>query len=125
VPVKKEGHLSAAPTVKETRTVGEEVRSQKFVPARHDLSSPTSATKSAKPGHAPRSSAIYRLIWPLRLPQGGRLLRQAGWSVSDGRVERIWKREGLKVPHKQPKRNRLWLTDDSCIRLRPEHPNHV
>jgi len=28
------------------------------------------------------------------------LLRQAGWSVSDGRVERIWKREGLKVPHK-------------------------
>jgi putative transposase len=53
------------------------------------------------------------------------LLRQAGWSVSDGRVERIWKREGLKVPHKQPKRGRLWLTDGSCIRLRPEHPNHV
>ena len=53
------------------------------------------------------------------------LLRQAGWSVSDGRVERIWRREGLKVPHKQPKRGRLWLTDGSCIRLRPEHPNHV
>jgi putative transposase len=53
------------------------------------------------------------------------LLRQAGWSVSDGRVERIWKRQGLKVPHKQPKRGRLWLTDGSCIRLRPEHPNHV
>ncbi len=53
------------------------------------------------------------------------LLRQAGWSVSDGRVERIWKREGLKVPQKQPKRGRLWLTDGSCIRLRPEHPNHV
>ena len=53
------------------------------------------------------------------------LLRHAGWSVSDGRVERICKREGLKVPHKQPKRGRLWLTDGSCIRLRPEHPNHV
>lgn len=53
------------------------------------------------------------------------LLRQAGWSVSDGRVERIWKREGLKVPQKQPKRGRLWLTDGSCIRLRPERPNHV
>jgi transposase InsO family protein len=26
------------------------------------------------------------------------LLRQAGWSVSDGRIERIWKREGLRVP---------------------------
>jgi len=53
------------------------------------------------------------------------LLRQAGWSVSDGRVERVWRREGLKVPSKQPKRGRLWLTDGSCIRLRPEHPNHV
>ena len=35
------------------------------------------------------------------------LLRDAGWSVSDGRVERLWKREGLKVPSKQPKRGRL------------------
>ncbi len=34
-------------------------------------------------------------------------------------------REGLKVPQKQPKRGRLWLNDGSCIRLRPEHPNHV
>ncbi len=53
------------------------------------------------------------------------LLRQAGWSVSDGRVERVWRREGLKVPSKQPKRRRLWLTAGSCIRLRPEHPNDV
>lgn len=41
------------------------------------------------------------------------------------RVERIWRREGLKVPQKQPPRRRLWLTDGSCIRLRPQHPNHV
>ena len=33
--------------------------------------------------------------------------------------------EGLKVPKKQPKRGRLWLNDGSCIRLRPERPNHV
>ena len=26
------------------------------------------------------------------------LLRDAGWSVNDKRVERIWRREGLKVP---------------------------
>jgi putative transposase len=37
----------------------------------------------------------------------------------------IWRREGLKVPDKQPKRGRLWLADGSCIRLRPEHRNHV
>ena len=49
----------------------------------------------------------------------------AGWVVNDKRVERIWRREGLKVPAKQPKRGRLWLADGSCIRLRPEHRNHV
>ena len=54
------------------------------------------------------------------------LLRsRAGWVVNDKRVERIWRREGLKVPHKQPKRGRLWLGDGSCIRLRAERPNHV
>jgi transposase InsO family protein len=53
------------------------------------------------------------------------LLRSAGWLVNDKRVERIWRREGLKVPKKQPKRGRLWLTDGSCVRLRPAHRNHV
>ncbi len=53
------------------------------------------------------------------------MLRDAGWSVSDGRVERLWRREGLKVPLKQPKKGRLWLNDGSCVRLRPEHRNHV
>ncbi len=53
------------------------------------------------------------------------LLRDAGWAVNLKRVERIWRREGLKVPAKQPKRKRLWLNDGSCIRLRPERPNHV
>ncbi len=53
------------------------------------------------------------------------LLRQAGWHVNSKRVERIWRQEGLKVPAQQPKRERLWLGDGSCIRLRPERPNHV
>lgn len=54
------------------------------------------------------------------------LLRsQAGWVVNDKRVERIWRREGLKVPARQPKKGRLWLGDGSCIRLRAERPNHV
>ncbi|MES0865028.1 IS3 family transposase [Ruegeria sp. SCPT10] len=53
------------------------------------------------------------------------LLREAGWSVSDGRIERLWRREGLKVPVKQPKKGRLWLNDGSCVRLRPEYRNHV
>ena len=53
------------------------------------------------------------------------LLRREGWHVNHKRVERIWRREGLKVPPKQPKRGRLWLNDGSCIRLRPSWRNHV
>jgi len=53
------------------------------------------------------------------------LLRREGWRVNHKRVERLWRREGVKVPQKQPKRGRLWLNDGSCLRLRPEHRNHV
>jgi transposase InsO family protein len=53
------------------------------------------------------------------------LLNMEGWDVGKDRVFSIWQREGLKVPQKQPKRARLWLADGSCIRLRPEHVNHV
>ena len=52
-------------------------------------------------------------------------LRLEGWRVNPKRVARIWREEGLKVPKKQPKRRRLWLGDGSCIRLRPQHRNHV
>jgi len=55
----------------------------------------------------------------------GELLRRTGWQVNDKRVERLWRREGLKVPAKQSKRGRLWLADGSCIRLRPQHRIHV
>ena len=53
------------------------------------------------------------------------LLRDAGWQVNDKRVERLWRREGLKVPMKQPKKGRLWLNDGSCVRFRPQYRNHV
>jgi len=50
------------------------------------------------------------------------LLQAAGWPVGK---ERIWRREGLKVPQKQRPRGRLWLNDGSCVRLRPERPKYV
>lgn len=53
------------------------------------------------------------------------ILRNEGNKVNHKRVERIWREEGLKPPRKQNKKRRLWLTDGSCIRLRPEHRNHV
>ena len=53
------------------------------------------------------------------------LLTEQGWFVGKDRVQRIWRREGLKVPKKQKPRGRLWLNDGSCVRLRAERPNHV
>ncbi len=81
-----------------------------------------------RPDEAPLTRDILRLAG-----QYGRygyrrvhaLLREEGWQVSHSRVMRIWRREGLRVPQKQPKRGRLWLADGSCIRLRPERRNHV
>jgi len=53
------------------------------------------------------------------------LLRPEGWHVNHKRIEQLWRREGLKVPAKQPKRSRLWLNDGSCVRLRPLWKDHV
>ena len=47
------------------------------------------------------------------------------WNVNVKRVWRIWRRERLKVPTKQPKRGRLWFNDGSCTRLGPSRRNHV
>lgn len=58
-------------------------------------------------------------------PRINALLRHEGWHVNHKRVERIWRRAGLKVPRKQPRRGRLWLNDGSCVRLRPERKDHV
>jgi putative transposase len=55
----------------------------------------------------------------------GALLKAAGWCVNAKRVERIWRREGLKVPSRQPARGRVWDGDDSCLRLRPERRDRV
>lgn len=53
------------------------------------------------------------------------MLHREGWRVNHKRIERLWRREGLKVPQRQPKRGRLWLSDGSCIRRRAERKDHV
>jgi len=52
-------------------------------------------------------------------------LQAGGWQVGKDRVQRIWRREGLKVPSRHEPRSRLWLNDGACVRLRPLHRNHV
>ena len=64
-------------------------------------------------------------IWQNRISHGDELDEQQGTKINHKRVERIWQEEGLKLPKKQIKKRRLWLTDVSCVRLRPECRNHV
>ena len=45
------------------------------------------------------------------------LLRDTGWQVNDKRVERLWRREGLKVPMKQPTKVRIWINPSRDIAL--------
>lgn len=90
------------------------------------------STQWRKPWRAADEEALTHAILDLATRYGRygykritALLRADGWRVNHKRVARIWRREGLKVPMKQPKRGRLWLNDGSCVRLRPEHRNHV
>ena len=90
------------------------------------------STQRKVPGAADDEAALTESITDLARRYGRygyrritALLRAEGWRCNHKRVERIWRREGLKVPARQPKRSRLWLNDGSCVRLRPERPNHV
>lgn len=53
-----------------------------------------------------------------------RLLEQ-GWSVNRKRVQRLWREEGLRVPQRRRKRQRLGQSTVPADRLRAECPDHV
>ncbi len=66
-------------------------------------------------------------VWALRLPAYRSPSTQGGLGGErETRGADLAAGGGLKVAAcRQPKKGRLWLNDGSCIRLRPEHPNHV
>lgn len=59
----------------------------------------------------------YRMI--------GAKLRQEGWRVNFKKIYRLWRREGFKVPKKTKKKRRLGHHDNSCVRCRAEHKDHI
>ena len=48
-----------------------------------------------------------------------------GWQINRKRVQRIWREEGLRVPQRRRKRQRLGDSTVPADRLRAQHPNHV
>ena len=59
------------------------------------------------------------------IARSGSCLRIEGWHVNHKKVERLWREEGLQLPHRHKKRKRLYHQDSSVIRLRPKYPNHI
>lgn len=52
-------------------------------------------------------------------------VRDAGWLVNRKKIQRLWREEGLRVPPKRRKRQRLGDSTVPADRLRAEHPDHV
>jgi putative transposase len=52
-------------------------------------------------------------------------LLEEGWSVNRKRVQRLWREEGLRVPVRRRKRQRLGESTVPAARLVAERPNHV
>ena len=61
--------------------------------------------------------------WGYRLAWGA--LREEGWIVNRKKIQRLWREEGLRVPQRKRKRQRLGESTVPAKRLRAEHPNHV
>ena len=52
-------------------------------------------------------------------------LIEEGWSINRKRVQRLWREEGLRVPVRRRKRQRLGESTVPADRLRAERPDHV
>jgi putative transposase len=72
---------------------------------------------------AVREVAAQRPRWGYRRAHA-RLLED-GWRVNRKRVQRIWREEGLRVPARRRKRQRLGESTVPADRLRAERPDHV
>ena len=52
-------------------------------------------------------------------------LLDEGWEINRKRTQRLWREEGLRVPQKRRKRQRLGVSTVPADRLRAERPDHV
>lgn len=54
-----------------------------------------------------------------------RLLQWMGWRVNAKRIQRLWRKEGLKVPQRRRKRRPEGSSANACGVRKAEHANHV
>jgi putative transposase len=95
--------------------IGQSRSSQRYESLEDEEEKRLIAEMLALVGQHPRYG--YRRIWAL--------LRRSGWRVNRKRIYRLWVQEGLKVPQIQRKRRRLGHSENSCVRRKAEHKDHV
>jgi putative transposase len=70
-----------------------------------------------------RSISRKRPRWGYR--RAHQLLLEQGWQINRKRTQRLWREEGLRVPRRRRKRQRLGDSTVPADRLRAERPDHV
>ena len=90
----------------------------------------TQRYQPCRPNHEPRLLREMRALARQRPRFGAarihRLLVERDWQVNLKRVHRLWKRENLQVPRKQHRRRRFsGSSENSCVRCRAQHKDHV
>jgi putative transposase len=83
---------------------------------------PVAARDDAAVRAALRKISRERPRWGCRRAHA--LLLQDGWVLNIKRTRRVWREEGLRVPRKRRKRQRLGDSTVPADRLRAEHPDH-
>ena len=90
----------------------------------------TQRYQSRRPDDEPRLLREMRALARQRPRFGAerihRLLVERAWKVNEKRVHRLWKREHMQVPRKQHRKRRFpGGSENSCLRHRAEHRDHV
>ena len=97
------------------RVVGQHRSTQRHEPRRVDRDDGLRGRLRTLSRQHPRWG--YRRAWAF--------LREEGWSVNRKRIQRLWREEGLRVPARRRKRQRLGASTAPAGRLRAERPNQV
>jgi putative transposase len=97
------------------RIVGQHRATQRYEPRR--------AADDAALRARLREFSAERPRWGYR--QAHTRLREEGWRVNRKRVQRLWREEGLRVPVRKRKRQRLGESTVPASRLAAERPDQV
>jgi putative transposase len=97
------------------RVTGQHRSTQRHRPRKADRDDGLRARLRSLSGEHPRWG--YRRAWAS--------LRSEGWAVNRKKIQRLWREEGLRVPAKRRKRQRLGVSTSPAARLRAERPGQV